>query len=148
MAGPALMVHGSDDQKDRFLAPMLRGDEVWCQLFSEPGSGSDLASLSTRAEPSGDDWIINGQKVWTSSAHYSDFGILLARTGQQSNRHRGISYFLLDMRTPGVEVRPMRQMTGSAHFCEVFFTDVVIPGSRLVGGVNDGMGRDPHHPHQ
>jgi alkylation response protein AidB-like acyl-CoA dehydrogenase len=138
MAGPALMVHGSGEQKDRYLAPMLRGDEVWCQLFSEPGSGSDLASLSTRASPRGDDWVINGQKVWTSSAHYSDFGILLARTGEPSDRHRGISYFLLDMHTPGVEVRPLRQMTGSAHFCEVFFTDVVVPGSRLVGGVNDG----------
>ena len=142
MAGPALMVHGSDEQKDRFLAPMLRGDEVWCQLFSEPGSGSDLASLSTRASASasadGDNWVINGQKVWTSSAHYSDFGILLARTGSPEDRHRGISYFLLDMRTPGVEVRPLRQMTGSAHFCEVFFSDVVIPDSRLVGGVNDG----------
>ncbi|HUE59577.1 MAG TPA: acyl-CoA dehydrogenase family protein [Acidimicrobiales bacterium] len=138
MAGPALMVHGSDDQKDRFLPPMLRGEEVWCQLFSEPGSGSDLASLSTKAELDGERWIVNGQKVWTSSAHYSDYGILLARTGEQSDRHRGISYFLVDMRTPGVEVRPLRQMTGSAHFCEVFFTDVAIPTENLVGEVNGG----------
>ena len=138
MAGPALMAHGSDSQKDRFLPPMLRGEEVWCQLFSEPGSGSDLASLSTRAELDGERWIVNGQKVWTSSAHYSDYGILLARTGEQSDRHRGISYFLVDMRTPGIEVRPLRQMTGSAHFCEVFFSDVAIPTENLVGEVNGG----------
>ena len=138
MAGPALMAHGSDDQKERFLPPMLRGDEVWCQLFSEPGAGSDLASLVTRAEPDGEQWIVNGQKVWTSSAHYSDYGILLARTGEIADRHRGITYFLLDMRTPGVEVRPLRQITGSAHFCEVFLTDVAIPDSNRVGPVNGG----------
>ena len=138
MAGPALMVHGSESQKDRFLPPMLRGDEVWCQLFSEPGAGSDLASLSTRAELDGERWIVNGQKVWTSSAHYSDYGILLARTGEQEDRHRGISYFLLDMRTAGVEVRPLRQMTGSAHFCEVFLTDVAVPAENLVGQLNGG----------
>ncbi len=138
MAGPALMAHGSESQKDRYLPPMLRGEEVWCQLFSEPGSGSDLASLSTRAELDGERWIVNGQKVWTSSAHYSDYGILLARTGEQSDRHRGISYFLVDMRSPGIEVRPLRQMTGSAHFCEVFFTDVAIPTENLVGQVNGG----------
>jgi alkylation response protein AidB-like acyl-CoA dehydrogenase len=138
MAGPALMVHGHEAQKERFLGPMLRGDEVWCQLFSEPGAGSDLASLATRAEHHGDRWIVNGQKVWTSSAHYSDFGILLARTGDPAGRHRTISYFLLDMRSPGVEVRPLRQMTGSAHFCEVFLTDVAIPGDQLVGPVDGG----------
>ena len=140
MAGPALMAHGSDAQKDRFLPPMLRGEEVWCQLFSEPGAGSDLASLVTRAEADGDQWIVNGQKVWTSSAHYSDYGILLARTGDISDRHRGITYFLLDMRTPGVEVRPLRQITGSAHFCEVFLTDVVVPDANRVGPVNGGWG--------
>jgi alkylation response protein AidB-like acyl-CoA dehydrogenase len=138
MAGPALMGHGSQEQKDRYLAPMLRGDEVWCQLFSEPGAGSDLASLATRAERRGDEWIVNGQKVWTSSAHYSDFGILLARTGRPADRHRGISYFLLDMRTPGVDIRPLRQMTGSAHFNEVFLTDVAIPDANLVGTVDGG----------
>ena len=138
MAGPALMAHGSDEQKDRFLAPMLRGDEVWCQLFSEPGSGSDLASLSTRAEPDGDSWTVNGQKVWTSSAHFSDWGILLARTGEQADRHRAITYFLVDMRSPGIEVRPLRQMTGSSHFCEVFFTDVSIPDANRVGPVHGG----------
>ena len=138
MAGPALMAHGDEAQKDRFLPPMLRGDEVWCQLFSEPGAGSDLASVVTRAEPDGDQWIVNGQKVWTSSAHYSDYGILLARTGEVADRHRGITYFLLDMRTPGVEVRPLRQITGSAHFCEVFLTDVVVPDANRVGPVNGG----------
>ena len=138
MAGPALMVHGSEAQKDRFLGPMLRGDEVWCQLFSEPGSGSDLASLSTRAERDGDSWIVNGQKVWTSSAHFSDWGILLARTGEPGDRHRGISYLLLDMRTAGVEVRPIHQMSGSSHFCEVFLTDVAVPGENLVGSINGG----------
>jgi alkylation response protein AidB-like acyl-CoA dehydrogenase len=138
MAGPALMAHGSEEQKDRFLGPMLRGDEVWCQLFSEPGSGSDLASLATRAEPDGDQWIVNGQKVWTSSAHFSDFGILLARTGEQSDRHRGIGYFLVDMRTPGIEVRPIHQMSGGSHFCEVFLTDVIVPGANLVGPVTGG----------
>jgi len=140
MAGPALMAHGDDAQKDRFLPPMLRGEEVWCQLFSEPGAGSDLAGIATRAERDGDQWVVNGQKVWTSSAHYSDFGILLARTGEPADRHKGITYFLLDMRTPGVEVRPLRQMTGSAHFCEVFLTDVAVPDANRVGPVNGGWG--------
>ena len=138
MAGPALMAHGSEAQKDRFLQPMLRGEEVWCQLFSEPGSGSDLASLSTRAERDGSSWVVNGQKVWTSSAHYSDWGILLARTGEQADKHRGITYFLLDMRTAGVEVRPLRQITGAAHFCEVFLDEVLIPDANRVGDVNGG----------
>jgi alkylation response protein AidB-like acyl-CoA dehydrogenase len=138
MAGPAIMEHGSEEQKERFLAPMLRGDEVWCQLFSEPAAGSDLASLTTRATREGDRWIVNGQKVWTSSAHFSDYGILLARTGSTEARHRGISYFLLDLRTPGVEVRPLRQITGSAHFNEVFLTDVAIPDTNLVGPVDGG----------
>ena len=138
MAGPALMAHGSEAQKDRFLGPMLRGDEVWCQLFSEPGSGSDLASLSTRAEQDGDEWVVNGQKVWTSSAHFSDWGMLLARSGDQAQRHRGITYFLVDMRSPGIEIRPLRQITGASHFCEVFFTDVRIPDAHRVGDVDGG----------
>jgi alkylation response protein AidB-like acyl-CoA dehydrogenase len=138
MAGPALMAHGSEAQKDRFLQPMLRGDEVWCQLFSEPGSGSDLASLSTRADRDGDSWVVNGQKVWTSSAHFSDWGILLARTGPQEDRHRGITYLLVDMKTPGIEVRPLRQMTGASHFNEVFFSDVVVPDRQRVGEINGG----------
>jgi alkylation response protein AidB-like acyl-CoA dehydrogenase len=138
MAGPAIMAHGSEAQKERYLVPMLRGDEVWCQLFSEPGAGSDLANVVTRADPDGDQWIINGQKVWTSSAHYSDFGILLARTGAPGSRHRGITYFVVDMRSPGIEVRPLRQITGAAHFNEVFLTDVVLPDTNRVGPVDGG----------
>jgi alkylation response protein AidB-like acyl-CoA dehydrogenase len=140
MAGPSLMAHGSSYLKDRFLQPMLRGDDVWCQLFSEPGSGSDLASLSTRAVPSasGDSWVINGQKVWTSSAHFSDWGILLARSGPQESRHRGITYFLVDMKSPGIEVRPLEQMNKASHFCEVFLNDVVIPDEQRVGQVDGG----------
>ena len=140
MAGPALMAHGSHDLKDRFLQPMLRGDDVWCQLFSEPGSGSDLASLSTRAVPSADgsSWVVNGQKVWTSSAHFSDWGILLARTGTPEARHRGITYFLVEMKTPGIDVRPLKQMTGASHFCEVFLENVVIPDDQRVGAVDAG----------
>jgi alkylation response protein AidB-like acyl-CoA dehydrogenase len=133
MVGPTIIAHGSDAQKERFLDAMLRGDHVWCQLFSEPGAGSDLASLTTRAEPDGDGWVVNGQKVWTSHAHHSDWGILLARTEPDAPKHRGISYFVVDMRSPGIEVRPLRQITGTAHFNEVFLTEVHIPAENLVG---------------
>ena len=140
MAGPTLIQHGTPEQKARFLGPMLRGDELWCQLFSEPGAGSDLAALATRAEKDGDEYVLNGQKVWTSSAHYSDWGILLARTDSDVPKHQGITYFLVDMRSPGIEVRPLRQITGTAHFNEVFLTDVRIPSDNVVGDVNRGWG--------
>ena len=138
MVGPTLIAHGTDEQKARFLPSMLRGDEVWCQLFSEPGSGSDLASLSTRAVLDGDEWVIDGQKVWTSSAHTADFGICLARTDPDASKHAGISYFLVDMHAPGVTVRPLRQIDGAIHFNEVFLDGVRVPADRLVGAVHDG----------
>ncbi len=138
MVGPTLIAHGTPEQKERYLDLMLRGEEVWCQLFSEPGAGSDLAGLSTRAVRDGDEWVVNGQKVWNSGAHYSDWGILVARTDPSQPKHRGITYFLVDMRTPGIDVRPLRQITGQAHFNEVFLTDVRIPADNVVGAVNEG----------
>jgi alkylation response protein AidB-like acyl-CoA dehydrogenase len=138
MAGPTLIAHGSEEQKHRYLSAMLRGEEVWCQLFSEPDAGSDLAALKTRAECDGDAFVVNGQKVWTSGAQYSDWGILIARTNPDVPKHKGITYFLVDMHAPGVEVRPLRQITGSAHFNEVFLTDVVVPAANAVGEVDGG----------
>ena len=138
MCGPTLLTLGSEEQKQRYIPPMLRGDEIWCQLFSEPGAGSDVASLQTRATRDGDEWIANGQKVWTSGAHYSRRGMLIARTNPDAPKHRGITMFVVDMDSPGIEVRPLRQITGGANFNEVFFTDARIPHDRVVGAVDEG----------
>lgn len=138
MVGPTLIAHGTPEQQHKHLAPILKGEEVWCQLFSEPGSGSDLASLGTRAVRDGDDWVVNGQKVWTSLGQYADYAILLARTDVDQPKHAGITYFILDMKTPGIDVRPITQITGVQHFNETFLTDVRIPHANVVGGVNEG----------
>jgi alkylation response protein AidB-like acyl-CoA dehydrogenase len=138
MVGPTLIAHGTPEQQQEHLAPILKGEEVWCQLFSEPGSGSDLASLGTRAVRDGDDWVVNGQKVWTSLGQYADYAILLARTDGDQPKHAGITYFILDMKSPGIEVRPITQITGVQHFNETFLTDVRIPNANVVGGPNEG----------
>jgi alkylation response protein AidB-like acyl-CoA dehydrogenase len=138
LAGPTLIEHGNEDQKARYLKKILTGEEIWCQLFSEPGSGSDLASLGTRAVRDGDEWVVNGQKVWTSIAQLSQFGMLVARTDVDKPKHEGLTYFILDMRTEGVDVRPLTQLTGSAEFNEVYLTDVRIPDVNRVGDEGDG----------
>jgi alkylation response protein AidB-like acyl-CoA dehydrogenase len=140
MCGPTLIAHGTEDQKQRFLPAMLRGEEVWCQLFSEPDAGSDLAGLKTRAILDGDEFVVNGQKVWNSGAQHSQWGILLVRTDPEAPKHKGITYLLVDMQTSGVDVRPLRQITGHAHFNEVFLTDVRIPVQNVVGEINGGWG--------
>lgn len=137
-AAPTLILAGTEEQKSRYVGPILSGEEIWCQLFSEPGSGSDLASLTTRAIRDGDEWVINGQKVWTSGAHYSQYGILLARTDTDAPKHKGITYFICPMDLPGIEIRPIKSMAGAESFNEVFFTNVRIPHSNVVGEVNDG----------
>jgi 3-oxochol-4-en-24-oyl-CoA dehydrogenase len=137
-AGSTILTFGTEAQKDRFLRPILGGDEIWCQLFSEPGSGSDLASLTTRAERAGDSYYVTGQKVWTSLADVADWGILLARTDPLAGKHRGLTFFLIDLRQPGVEVRRIRQMTGEAEFCEVFLQQAHIPVDQVVGEVGSG----------
>jgi len=138
MCGPTMMAYANEDQKRRFLPPLASGEEVWCQLFSEPAGGSDLAGLRTRAERDGDDWVINGQKIWTSGAHYSDYAILITRTDPTVAKHKGLTMFFLSMKTPGVEIRPIKQVNGQSGFNEVFFTDVRIPDSQRLGKVGDG----------
>ena len=138
MVAPTLVVHGTDYQKDRYLRPLFTGEEIWCQLFSEPGAGSDVASLATRATRDGDEWIVNGQKVWTTLAHMAAFGLLIARTDPDQPKHKGMTAFLVDMHGPGVEVRPLYQMTGEAEFNEIFFTDARIPDRERLGAEGEG----------
>jgi alkylation response protein AidB-like acyl-CoA dehydrogenase len=138
MCIPTMMAYGTPEQLERHVRPALRGEEVWCQLFSEPAAGSDLAGLRTRAERSGDDWIINGQKIWTSGAHFADFGIIVTRTDPDVPKHQGLTFFFLSMKSPGIEVRRIKQISGTSNFNEVFFTDVRVPDSQRLGNVGDG----------
>ncbi|MFT7647408.1 MAG: alkylation response protein AidB-like acyl-CoA dehydrogenase [Candidatus Poriferisodalaceae bacterium] len=138
MCGPTLYTHGSDDQKERYLRKLFTTEDIWCQLFSEPAAGSDVAGLTSRAIRDGDEWILNGQKVWTSLAHLARWGCVVTRTDPEAPKHKGLSYFVVDMQQPGVEVRPLRQMTGDADFNEVYFTDARIPDAERLGDVGDG----------
>ena len=140
MGAPTVVTHGSDAQKQRYLRPLFTGEEIWCQLFSEPGAGSDVAGLSTRAVLDGEEWVVNGQKVWTTLAHISRFGMLIARTDPDAPKHKGLTYFVVDMEAPGVEVRPLVQITGEAEFNEVYFTDVRIPDAERLSDVGEGWG--------
>ncbi|MFV0306381.1 MAG: acyl-CoA dehydrogenase family protein [Desertimonas sp.] len=138
LAGPTILAHGPDHVRERFLRSILTGRDTWCQLFSEPGAGSDLAGLTTRAELDGDEWVINGQKLWNTSAHHADFGILVARTNWDVPKHRGLTYFAIPMRQPGVEVRPLKQMNFHSSFNEVFMSDARIPKDYVIGEIGDG----------
>jgi alkylation response protein AidB-like acyl-CoA dehydrogenase len=138
LAGPTIVTHGTDEQKHRFLRPMFTGEEKWCQLFSEPGAGSDFASLAYKAVRDGDEWIVNGQKVWNTLAHLGDWGMLVTRTDPEAPKHKGMTYFAIDMHTAGVDVRPLRQITGEAEFNEVYLTDCRIPDDQRIGAVGEG----------
>ncbi|GAA5170541.1 acyl-CoA dehydrogenase family protein [Pseudonocardia eucalypti] len=138
MAAPTVYVHGTEEQRRKYLKALFTGEEIWCQLFSEPGAGSDLASLATRAVPDGDHYIVNGQKVWTSLGHVARRGLLVARTDPDLPKHRGLTYFIVDMKAPGVEVRPLRQITGQAEFNEVYFNDAAVPEADRLGAVGEG----------
>ncbi len=138
MVAPTIVTHGTEEQRRRYLRPLFTGEEIWCQLFSEPGAGSDVASLSTRALRDGDEWVLNGQKVWTTLAHLASFGLLIARTDPDLPKHKGMTCFLVDMHAPGVEVRPLYQITGEAEFNEVFFTDVHLADTERLGDVGEG----------
>jgi alkylation response protein AidB-like acyl-CoA dehydrogenase len=138
MVIPTMIEFGTDQQRERYVSKALRGEEIWSQLFSEPGAGSDVASLQTKAERDGDEWILNGQKVWTTGAQHSDYGAIIARTNPDAPKHRGITMFVIDFKAPGVEVRPLRQMNGASGFNEVFFTDVRVPDANRIGEVDDG----------
>ena len=138
MAGPVMMEYATDEQKERYLPPMAEGKEIWCQLFSEPSAGSDVAGLRSKAVQDGKNWIVNGQKVWTSGAHFSDFGILVVRHDPSLEKHKGLTFFFVDMKSPGIEVKPIKQLTGGSSFNEVYFNDVVIPDSQRLGEIGDG----------
>ncbi len=138
MAGPVMMEYATDEQKERYLPPMAEGKEIWCQLFSEPSAGSDVAGLRSKAVQDGENWIVNGQKVWTSGAHFSDFGILVVRHDPSLEKHKGLTFFFVDMKSSGIEVKPIKQLTGGSSFNEVYFNDVVIPDSQRLGEIGDG----------
>ena len=138
MAGPVMMEYATDEQKERYLPPMAEGKEIWCQLFSEPSAGSDVAGLRSKAVQDGENWIVNGQKVWTSGAHFSDYGILVVRHDPGLEKHKGLTFFFVDMKSPGIDVKPIKQLTGGSSFNEVYFNDVVIPDSQRLGEIGDG----------
>lgn len=140
MAGPTMMSYASEEQKRELLPRMIRGDDVWCQLFSEPSAGSDLAGLKTMSIKEGDEWTLNGTKVWTSGAHYADYGIIVCRHDKTLPKHMGLTYFFIDMKSPGIRIERIKQISGASNFCEVFFEDVKVPDSQRLGGIGDGWG--------